>query len=139
MLVFINNSKQNIFLFSHLSFRTAFFPSFLYHLLVQGHYFSHPVFSILCHVFSQLVLLHVFLYVVTPSLIRSTYALYSASMPGSPDPKAHQTRIMNHNQETGTDEGCLQKIGWPRIFGGSEILKNVSRFLRNGRKTFRCF
>ena len=32
-----------------------------------GQYFSHPVFSILCHVFSQSVFLHVFLYVVPPS------------------------------------------------------------------------
>ena len=32
-----------------------------------GHYFSHPVFSILCHVFSQSVFLHVFLYVVPPA------------------------------------------------------------------------
>ena len=33
-----------------------------------SHYISHPVFSILCHVFSQLVFLHVSMYVVPPSL-----------------------------------------------------------------------
>ena len=36
-----------------------------------GQYFSHAVFSVLCHVFSQLVFLHVSLYVVPPSLSRS--------------------------------------------------------------------
>ena len=33
-----------------------------------GHYFSHPVCSSLCHVFSQLVFLHVFVHVISPSL-----------------------------------------------------------------------
>ena len=49
------------------------FLTFLDHLLVQaGQCFSHPVFSILCrHVSSQLVFLHVYLYVVPPSLSRS--------------------------------------------------------------------
>ena len=36
--------------------KLAFFLTFLDHLLVQaGHYFCHPVLSILCHVFSQFV------------------------------------------------------------------------------------
>ena len=39
-----------------------------------GQYLSHPVFSILCHVFNQLVFLHVSLHVVPPSLFRSTSA-----------------------------------------------------------------
>ena len=39
-----------------------------------GQYLSHPVFSVLCHVFSQLVFLHVSLYVVPPSLSRSASA-----------------------------------------------------------------
>ena len=33
-------------------------------LCMAGHYFSHQAFSVLCHVFSQLVFLYVFLYVV---------------------------------------------------------------------------
>ena len=44
---------------------TLLFLTFLDHLLFRaGQYFSHPVFSILCHVFSQSVLHHVSLYVV---------------------------------------------------------------------------
>ena len=40
----------------------------------RGHCLSHRVFWILCHnVFSQLVFLHGFLYVVPPSLFRSFY------------------------------------------------------------------
>ena len=53
---------------SHLSpFLTI---SFFDHL-ISGQYFSHQVVSIMCHVFSQLVFLHVSLYVVPPSLFRS--------------------------------------------------------------------
>ena len=37
---------------------------------MAGHYFSHLVFSIFCHVFSQLVFLHASLYVVPPSRFR---------------------------------------------------------------------
>ena len=45
------------------------FLTFLDLLLVQaGHYFSRSIFSILCHVFTPLVFLHVFLYVVDPYL-----------------------------------------------------------------------
>ena len=56
--------------FASLLIRGDSFLTFLYHHLVQGRpVFSHPVFSILCHVFSQLVLLHVSLYVVPPSHI----------------------------------------------------------------------
>ena len=40
-----------------------------------GQYFSHPVFSVLCHVFRQLLFIHVSLYVVPPSLS------WSASVP----------------------------------------------------------
>ena len=52
---------------SHNQITVLTFLKFLHHLLVQDpHYFSHPVFSILCHVFSQLVFLHVSFYVVPP-------------------------------------------------------------------------
>ena len=51
------------------------FLTFLDHLLVQGRpVFYHPIFSILGYVFSQLVFLHVSLYVVPPSLFRSDSA-----------------------------------------------------------------
>ena len=36
-----------------------------------GNYLCHPVFSVLCHVFSQLVFLHIFPYIIPPSLFRS--------------------------------------------------------------------
>ena len=49
-----------------------FSPFLTISLCRAGHYFSHPLFSILCHVFSQFVFLHVSLYVVPPSLFRST-------------------------------------------------------------------
>ena len=47
------------------------FSHFSHFLTISGLYLSHPVFSILCHVFSQLVFLHVSLHVVPPSLSRS--------------------------------------------------------------------
>ena len=49
----------------------SFSPFLTISLCRAGLYFSHPVFSILCHVFSQLVFLHVSLYVVHPSLFQS--------------------------------------------------------------------
>ena len=50
---------------------SPFSPFLTISLYRAGQYFSHPVFSILCHVFSQLVFLHVSLYVVPPSFSRS--------------------------------------------------------------------
>ena len=49
-------------------FPTIFSPFLTISLSRAGQYLSHPVFSILCHVFSQLLFR---LYVVPPSLFRS--------------------------------------------------------------------
>ena len=51
-----------------------FSPFLTISLCRAGQYLSHPVFSVLCHVFSQSVFLHVSLYVVPPSLSRSASA-----------------------------------------------------------------
>ena len=64
-------SLPTLSFFFYISFFSPFLPI---SLCRAGHYFSHPVISILCHVFSQLVFLHVFLYVVNPSLIWSASA-----------------------------------------------------------------
>ena len=61
-------AEQNI-----LTFLT-FSPFLTISLCRAGQYLSHPVFSVLCHVFSQSVFLHVSLYVVPPSLSRSASA-----------------------------------------------------------------
>ena len=53
---------------------SPFSPFLTISLCRAGHYLSHPVFPILCHVFSQLVFLHVSLYVVPPILFRSASA-----------------------------------------------------------------
>ena len=50
----------------------TYFLTFFSHLTCASPCFRHPVFSMLCHVFCQLVFLHVFLYVVPPSRFRST-------------------------------------------------------------------
>ena len=47
---------------------SPFSPFLTISLCRAGQYFSHPVFSVLCQFFSQSVFLHVFLYVVPPSL-----------------------------------------------------------------------
>ena len=53
---------------------SPFSPFLTISLCRAGQYLSHPVFSVLCHVFSQSVFLHVSLYVVPPSLSRSASA-----------------------------------------------------------------
>ena len=58
----------------------SFSPFLTISLRRAGQYFSHAVFSILCHVFGQLVFLHVSLYVAPSSLFRSA----SASSPRNP-------------------------------------------------------
>ena len=55
---------------NHADFLT-FSPFLTISLNRAGQYFCHPVFSVLCHVFSQLVFLHVSLQVFPPSLSRS--------------------------------------------------------------------
>ena len=55
-------------------FFSPFSPFLTISLCRAGQYLSHPVFSVLCHVFSQSVFLHVSLYVVPPSLSRSASA-----------------------------------------------------------------
>ena len=50
---------------------SPFSPFLTISLCRAGQHFIHPVFSILCHVFSQLLFRHVSLYVVPPSLFRS--------------------------------------------------------------------
>ena len=57
-------------------FSPFFSPFLTISLCRAGQYLSHPVFSVLCHVFSQSVFLHVSLYVVPPSLSRSASAPY---------------------------------------------------------------
>ena len=57
-----------------LYFFSPFSPFLTISLCRAGQYLSHPVFSVLCHVFSQSVFLHVALYVVPPSLSRSASA-----------------------------------------------------------------
>ena len=57
------------------------FSSFLTISLCRaGHYCSNPVFSILCHVFSQSVFLHVFLYVIPPSLFSADLCSFSQKL-----------------------------------------------------------
>ena len=53
---------------------SPFSPFLTISLCRAGQYLSHPVFSVVCHVFSQSVFLHVSLYVVPPSLSRSASA-----------------------------------------------------------------
>ena len=65
---------------SHFSFLTI-------SLCMAGNYLRHPVFPILCHVFSQLVFLHVSLYVFPPSLFRPTSA---------PSPQNVQVLAISH-------------------------------------------
>ena len=62
-------------IFSSFYFPLTFLSPFLTISLNRAsHYFSHPVFTILCHVLSQSVFLQVSLYFVPPSLFRSTSA-----------------------------------------------------------------
>ena len=62
------NLRRNI---RQASMFSPFSPFLAISLCRVGQYFSHLVFSILYHVFSQLVCLHSFLCAVSPSLFRS--------------------------------------------------------------------
>ena len=63
---YIHNIHVRVFIL----LRHSFSHFLIIFLCSAGHYFSRPVFSILCNAFSQLVFLDVSLYVVPPSLCR---------------------------------------------------------------------
>ena len=78
-LVFMYKAFHNLLPTNLLSYfkkvnLTFHSPFLTISLCRAGQYLSHPVFSVLCHVFSQSVFLHVSLYVVPPSLSRSASA-----------------------------------------------------------------